>query len=66
MLVAAVVAWARTEGAARIGLWVPEDSPAARRFYERQGFRMTGRRRPFPGGPERFISEMSLPAQGGR
>lgn len=60
-LVAAVVAWSRSEGAATVGLWVPGDNARARRFYERQGFRITGRRRPFPGDPGRRISEMTLP-----
>lgn len=58
LLVAAVVAWGRAEGAARVGLWVPGDNARARRFYQRQGFRLTGRRRPFPGDPGRQISEM--------
>jgi len=60
MLAAAVVAWSRSGGAVRVGLWVPDDNPRARRFYERQGFRVTERWRPFPGDPERSISEMSL------
>jgi GNAT superfamily N-acetyltransferase len=60
MLVAAVVAWSRSGGAVRVGLWVPDDNVRARRFYERQGFWVTGRCRPFPGDPERSISEMSL------
>ena len=63
MLVATVVAWSRSEGAARIGLWVPEDSPRAGRFYERQGFRATGPL-PFPGDHTRLISEMSLSLHG--
>ncbi len=60
MLADAVIAWARSEGAARLGLWVPADNPRARAFYERQGFRTTGRSRPFPGSADRSVSEMSL------
>ena len=60
LLIAAVIAWARSEGAARVGLWVPGDNARARRFYEHQGFRATGWRRPFPGDSGRLINEMSL------
>ncbi len=44
-LVAAVVDWARTEGANVVQLQVVEDNPRARRFYERNGFRLTGQTR---------------------
>jgi GNAT superfamily N-acetyltransferase len=60
LLVRAVIDWARDEGCTRVGLWVPADGARARRFYERQGFRATGHRRPFPGDAERSISEMIL------
>ena len=60
MLTGAVIAWARAEGSARVGLWVPADSARARRFSERQGFRATGRSRPFPNDAGRFIDEMLL------
>jgi GNAT superfamily N-acetyltransferase len=60
MLVAAVAAWSRSGNAIRVGLWVPDDNARARRFYEREGFRVTGKRRSFPGDPDRYISEMSL------
>jgi GNAT superfamily N-acetyltransferase len=59
-LAGAVIAWARSEGCARIGLWVPADSPRARRFYQRQGFRATGQARPFPDDATRVIDEMVL------
>lgn len=62
-LVAAVVAWGRSQGAVTLGLWVPADNARACRFYERQGFRATGRQRPFPGNPLRAVSEMSLSLQ---
>jgi hypothetical protein len=52
--------WARSEGAVRLGLWVPADNARAQACYERQGFRATGRSRPFPGSPGRSISEMYL------
>jgi GNAT superfamily N-acetyltransferase len=60
MLVAAVTAWSRSGNAVRVRLWVPDDNARARRFYEREGFRMTGKRRPFPGDQDRLINEMSL------
>jgi GNAT superfamily N-acetyltransferase len=60
LLAAAVIAWARAEGAARLGLWVPADNARARAFYERQGFLATGRTRPFPGSGARSIAEMFL------
>ncbi len=44
-LVDAIVDWARTEGATVVQLQVVEDNPRARRFYERNGFRLTGRTR---------------------
>jgi GNAT superfamily N-acetyltransferase len=59
-LAGAVIAWARSEGCARIGLWVPADGPRARRFYQRQGFRATGQARPFPNDATRIIDEMVL------
>jgi GNAT superfamily N-acetyltransferase len=66
MLAGAVIAWARSEGATRIGLWVPADNARARRFYEHQGFRATGRSRPFPGDAGRSISEMFLDSEAAR
>jgi GNAT superfamily N-acetyltransferase len=60
MLADAVVEWARSQGARRLGLWVPADNARARRFYGKQGFRATGRSRQFPGAPGRLIEEMLL------
>jgi len=59
-LAGAVITWARSEGCARIGLWVSADGPRARRFYQRQGFRATGQSRPFPDDATRTIEEMVL------
>ena len=41
-LVAAVLSWARTEGAKAVRLNVVGSNARARRFYERNGFRPTG------------------------
>ncbi len=60
LLAAAVIAWARAQNCTRVGLWVPADNPRARAFYEHQGFRPTGRSRPFPGAAGRSITEMRL------
>ena len=60
MLVAAVTAWSRSGKAVRVRLWVPDDNARARRLYEREGFRLTGKRRSFPGDPDRQINEMSF------
>lgn len=60
MLAAAVLAWARAQDCTHVGLWVPADNPRARAFYERQGFRPTGRSRPFPGAARRSLTEMRL------
>jgi GNAT superfamily N-acetyltransferase len=42
-LVEAVIAWAQSEGAKRVRLKVIQGNDRARRFYERMGFRATGR-----------------------
>jgi GNAT superfamily N-acetyltransferase len=42
-LVAAVIAWARAEGFADVWLHVARGNARARRVYERNGFRLTGR-----------------------
>jgi ribosomal protein S18 acetylase RimI-like enzyme len=41
-LVAAVLSWARVEGARAVRLSVIDDNARARRCYERNGFRATG------------------------
>jgi GNAT superfamily N-acetyltransferase len=65
MLAAEVIGWARSQGCTRLSLWVPSDNARARAFYERQGFRTTGRARPFPSDPRRSITEMYLALDGG-
>jgi GNAT superfamily N-acetyltransferase len=57
MLADAVITWASSEGAARLGLWVPAGNARARAFYEGQGFLATARSRTFPGTADRLISE---------
>ena len=59
-LTRAVIAWARAQNCTQLGLWAPAGNPRARAFYHRQGFRPTGRSRPFPGAAGRSITEMRL------
>jgi GNAT superfamily N-acetyltransferase len=49
LLVAAVMAWARREGAQFVALWVVDGNDRARVFYERLGFEATGEQQPVPG-----------------
>jgi ribosomal protein S18 acetylase RimI-like enzyme len=44
LLMAAIVAALRKSGFASASLWVLEDNPRARRFYEREGWSPAGRR----------------------
>jgi ribosomal protein S18 acetylase RimI-like enzyme len=44
-LVAEVVTWAQAEGASVVQLEVVQSNLRARRFYERNGFQLTGRQR---------------------
>jgi RimJ/RimL family protein N-acetyltransferase len=41
--VSAVIAWARSEGAKIVNLKVIQGNDRARGFYERMGFRLTGK-----------------------
>jgi GNAT superfamily N-acetyltransferase len=66
LLAGAVTGWARSQGCARVGLWVPADNARARAFYHRQGFRPNGRTLPFPGAAHRSICEMWLDLAPGR
>jgi GNAT superfamily N-acetyltransferase len=43
VLVRAAVTEALRRGFSRIQLWTPEGAPRARRFYEREGWTLTGR-----------------------
>ena len=57
-LVNAVLAWARAEGVRELQLQVTEKNDAARRLYERCGFRATGRADPLPRDPSLIEHEM--------
>jgi ribosomal protein S18 acetylase RimI-like enzyme len=52
--------WARARGAAELVLWVVDRNAAARRLYERAGFRPTGHRQPLPSRPELSESRLRL------
>jgi GNAT superfamily N-acetyltransferase len=61
MLVEAVAAWARADGAGELSLWVVIDNGAARRAYERLGFVANGIRQPVvPDEPDRVEEQMLL------
>jgi GNAT superfamily N-acetyltransferase len=60
LLVAAVMAWARREGAGFVALWVVDGNDRALGFYERVGFEATGEQQPVPGRPEATESRMRL------
>jgi ribosomal protein S18 acetylase RimI-like enzyme len=59
-LVEAVIAWARGSGAHTVVLTVTSNNETATRFYERLGFRKTGRTEPYPNDPAVFEYEMEL------
>lgn len=48
-LIADFVAHAAADGMTTATLWVLEENPQARRFYEKMGFAFDGRRKQFPG-----------------
>ncbi|HEY2225469.1 GNAT family N-acetyltransferase [Actinomycetospora sp.] len=60
LLVAALMAWARREGAQTLALWVVDGNDRALGLYERLGFEATGERQPLPGDPEVMESRMRL------
>ncbi len=60
LLVAAVMAWARREGATFLALWVVDGNDRALGLYERLGFEASGERQPLPGRPEVMESRMRL------
>ena len=59
-LLAAVVDWARSDGAAGIWLAVAADNDRARHFYERAGFTATGAAKALRSRPEICTNEMRL------
>lgn len=64
-LVAAVLSWSRTNGATSVTLRVFDANLAARRFYERIGFRRTGQRESHPGKRAfRECQRIQLPPRG--
>jgi ribosomal protein S18 acetylase RimI-like enzyme len=60
-LVSAVLAWSRTRGARNLLLLVTCTNEGAIAFYERLGFTMTGRTKPYPNDPAVIEYEMSKP-----
>jgi ribosomal protein S18 acetylase RimI-like enzyme len=50
--------------ASEVVLWVADHNDAARRLYERLGFRPTGESQPLPSNPARSESRMRLPLGG--
>lgn len=59
-LVEDVLALCREAGAETVSLWVADGNVRARRFYERAGFRPTGRRQPLPSNHEVSEEQMRL------
>jgi ribosomal protein S18 acetylase RimI-like enzyme len=60
-LVQAVREWARARGVRRLLLCVTCTNTGAIAFYERLGFTMTGRTKPYPNDPAVIEYEMSIP-----
>lgn len=60
-LLAAVAAWARSNGHHRLRLWVVERNEYARRFYEGEGFTATGTAMPYELDPRIRQCEMVKP-----
>jgi ribosomal protein S18 acetylase RimI-like enzyme len=60
-LISQAVGWATEHQADEVILWVADQNAAARRLYERLGFRPTGERQPLPSDPARSESLMRLP-----
>jgi ribosomal protein S18 acetylase RimI-like enzyme len=57
-LIDAVITWARAEGIRELQLQVTDRNEIARRFYERFGFKGTGRGEPHP--RERWLIEQEM------
>ena len=60
LLVASVIAWARSRQARTLQLMVTNTNETALRFYERLGFALTGRTEPYPNDPTLKELEMTL------
>jgi ribosomal protein S18 acetylase RimI-like enzyme len=63
-LVDQAVRWAAERRAREVVLWVADQNTAARRLYERLGFRPTGGRQPLPSNPARTESLLRLSLEG--
>jgi ribosomal protein S18 acetylase RimI-like enzyme len=63
-LVDQAVRWAAERRAREVILGVADQNTAARRLYERLGFRPTGERQPLPSNPARTESLLHLPLEG--
>jgi len=61
LLVKEVLAWARSRNAEHLQLNVTSSNLTAISFYERLGFTMTGRAKPYPNDPALTDYEMSRP-----
>ena len=59
LLVAAILAWARAQGARTLQLMVTCNNDPAIRFYQRFGFTLTGRTEAYPNDPALIEYEMS-------
>ena len=59
-LLSAITAWARSMHAARLTLWVSDQSSVACQFYLRKGFVDTGARQPLPSSPSIGEGKLSL------
>jgi ribosomal protein S18 acetylase RimI-like enzyme len=60
-LIDRAIGWATEHRAQEVILWVADQNAAARRLYERAGFRPTGERQPLPSDPAVTESLMRLP-----
>jgi ribosomal protein S18 acetylase RimI-like enzyme len=63
-LVDQALRWAAERRAREVILWVADQNTAARRLYERLGFRPTGERQPLPSNPALTESCLHLPLGG--
>jgi RimJ/RimL family protein N-acetyltransferase len=60
-LIAAVLDWAQARHLRSVHLWVTDNNKAARRLYERCGFKPTGERQPLPSNPA--LGELAMARQ---